>query len=290
MRDKDRDELTKAEWRATNRVATGFAATTLAAIGLAIVYWQGGQTQLEGVLLALALGGLGYGFVVVAKRLLPQGPYEEERDPLPASDETVAGIEQDIERGEGWLDRRGFLLKLLALAGGALGLAALFPIRSLGPSPGNQLKRTRWRKDSLVVDAQGNPIATDALEVGGTLTVFPEGALEAEDSQTVLIRVPEDEFRPREGRADWAPMGYVAYSKVCVHAGCPVGLYQQDIKRLLCPCHQSTFDALDGARPVFGPATRSLPQLPLYVDDGGFLRSQSDYTEPVGPGFWDRDR
>lgn len=288
--DTGKDELTRAEQRATNRVAVGFTVTTLAAIGLAIVYWQGGQTQWEGVLLALALGGLGYGFVVVAKRLLPQGPYEEERDPLPADDATVAGIEEDMERGEGWLDRRGFLVKMLAVAGGALGLAALFPIRSLGPSPGNTLKTTRWRKDSLVVDEQGDPVAVDALEVGGALTVFPEGHLEVEDSQTLLIRVPEGEFEPREGREDWAPMGYVAYSKVCVHAGCPVGLYQQDIKRLLCPCHQSTFDVLDGARPVFGPATRSLPQLPLYVDDDGFLRSRSDYTEPIGPGFWDRDR
>ena len=87
-------------------------------------------------------------------------------------------------------------------------------------------------------------------------------------------RRPKKAVTTRPGRETWAPEGYVAYSKVCTHAGCPVGLYQQDIQRLLCPCHQSTFEVLDGARPVFGPATRSLPQLPLMVDDDGQLRAQ----------------
>jgi ubiquinol-cytochrome c reductase iron-sulfur subunit len=82
--------------------------------------------------------------------------------------------------------------------------------------------------------------------------------------------------------------GCVAYSKICTHAGCPVGLYDTETRELLCPCHQSLFDATDGARPVFGPATRSLPQLPLAVDAEGFLVARSDYPEPVGPGYWDR--
>ncbi len=40
---------------------------------------------------------------------------------------------------------------------------------------------------------------------------------------------------------------------------------------LLCPCHQSTFDLADTAKVVFGPAARALPQLPLAVDDEGYL-------------------
>jgi ubiquinol-cytochrome c reductase iron-sulfur subunit len=278
------------ERRAVNQAAVAFGASALASLGLAIVYWQGGQNQVEGVLLAVALGGIGYGFVVVARRLLPQGPYTEEREVLPSTDVQVSAFETDLERGEGWLARRGFLVKMLGVAAGALGLAALFPIRSLGPDPGRSLFRTKWRRGSLVVDEQGEPVRVATLEVGGVLTVFPDGSLEREDSQTILIRADDREIVTRKGREDWAPEGYVAYSKVCPHAGCPVGLYQQDVKRLLCPCHQSTFDVLDGARPVFGPATRSLPQLPLMVDDDGFLRSQRDYDEPIGPGFWDRDR
>jgi ubiquinol-cytochrome c reductase iron-sulfur subunit len=278
------------ERRAVNRVAVAFAVSALASLGLAVVYWEGGQNQVEGVLLAIALGGIGYGFVVVARRLLPQGPYIEERELLPSTEEQVAAFETDLERGEGWMARRGFLVKMLGVAAGALGIAALFPIRSLGPDPGRSLFRTKWRRGSLVVDEQGEAVRVRTLEVGGVLTVFPEGHLEEEDSQTLLIRVSNDEVVTRKGREDWAPAGYVAYSKVCTHAGCPVGLYQQDVQRLLCPCHQSSFDAVDGARPVFGPATRSLPQLPLMVDDDGFLRAQRDYEEPIGPGFWNRDR
>ena len=56
---------------------------------------------------------------------------------------------------------------------------------------------------------------------------------------------------------------------------------------LACPCHQSTFDLLDGAKPVAGPAGRPLPQLPLAIDKDGYLVAQRDFTEPVGPGFWD---
>jgi len=278
------------ERRAVNQVAVAFGVSALASLGLAAVYWQGGQNQVEGVLLAIALGGLGYGFVVVARRLLPQGPYTEERDVLPSSEGQVAAFETDLERGEGWLARRGFLVKMLGVAAGALGVAALFPLRSLGPNPGNSLRRTKWRRGSLVVDEQGEPVRLRTLEVGGVLTVFPEGHLEREDSQTLLIRISDENVVTRKGREDWAPEGYVAYSKVCTHAGCPVGLYQQDVKRLLCPCHQSSFDAVEGARPVFGPATRSLPQLPLMVDDNGLLRAQDDYDEPIGPGFWDRGR
>src|SRR5665213_1668780 len=52
--------------------------------------------------------------------------------------------------------------------------------------------------------------------------------------------------------------------------------------------HQSMFNVTNGAVPQFGPAPRPLPQLPLYVDSSGYLRSQGDYHEAVGPGFWER--
>jgi ubiquinol-cytochrome c reductase iron-sulfur subunit len=277
------------ERKVTNRIAIGFGITTVASLGLAVVYFVlGGQEQLEGSLLAIALAGLGYGFVQVAKFLLPQGPYVEQREELPSSEEDTAAFAADFERGEGWLSRRGFLVKMLGLAAGAIGLAALFPIRSLGPSPGKSLFRTKWRRGSLVVNEQGKPVGVDTLEVGGALTVFPQGHVNVEDSQTILIRLSNHDVVTKPGRELWGPKGYVGFSKVCTHAGCPVGLYQQRFRRLLCPCHQSTFSVPDGAEPVFGPATRALPQLPLMVDDDGMLRARSDYTEPVGPGFWNR--
>jgi ubiquinol-cytochrome c reductase iron-sulfur subunit len=285
-----------AERRATRQIAVALGVTTLSALGLAVLYALGGQNQLEGVLLALALGGLGVAFAVTARKLLPQGPFTEEREPLESSPADIEGFARDFDRlyeGEDGTDnalaRRRFLLRMFGAAAGALGLAALFPIASLGPRPGNSLFVTKWRKGSRVVNEQGKLVKVGDLDVGGVITVFPEGHVGVSDSQTLLIRVSNKAVTTREGRETWAPEGYVAYSKVCTHAGCPVGLYQQDTQRLLCPCHQSTFEVLDGARPVFGPATRSLPQLPLMVDGDGQLRSQDDYNEPIGPGFWNRD-
>jgi ubiquinol-cytochrome c reductase iron-sulfur subunit len=88
-------------------------------------------------------------------------------------------------------------------------------------------------------------------------------------------------------RETWSPEGFVAYSRLCTHVGCAVSQYLDEANVLACPCHQSTFDLLDGARPVSGPAGRPLPQLPLAIDSEGYLVAQSDFTEPVGPGFWD---
>lgn len=278
---------------ATRRVAAGLAITTVSALGLAITYVAGGQSQVEGVLLAFALGGLGYAFVVGGRHLLPQGPDVEAREPLESTPEEQQAFAADFEAfqapGEP-LARRRFLLRMLGGAVGALGVAALFPIASLGPDPGSKLKHTKWRKGSRLVNEQGKPVHIDALEVGGVITVFPEGHRDAADSQTLLIRVSRHPITTKRGRERWGPHGYVAYSKVCTHAGCPVGLYQHTIKRLLCPCHQSTFDVLHAAKPIFGPAARPLPQLPLRVDDEGYLRAQDDYDEPVGPGFWARGR
>ncbi|MGH2811076.1 MAG: ubiquinol-cytochrome c reductase iron-sulfur subunit, partial [Actinomycetota bacterium] len=88
----------------------------------------------------------------------------------------------------------------------------------------------------------------------------------------------------------WSQDGFVGFSKICTHAGCPVGLYQAESKELFCPCHQSTFAVLEGAKPTEGPATRPLPQLPVGIDGEGFLVAGGDFEEPVGPGFWNRIR
>jgi ubiquinol-cytochrome c reductase iron-sulfur subunit len=272
-------------------IAGSFAVSGMAAVGLAVVYALGGQPQLEGVLLGLALGGLAAGLGVWASRIMTGGEQVEERHELPSTDLERRELWHDFEQGERpLLTRRKTLLGLFGLAAGGLGLAALFPIRSLGVAPASHLRRTAWKAGSRVVTGDGELVRVDTLPVGGVLTVWPEGAGQPADSQTLLIRVEDGALKGSRGRADWAPSGYVAYSKICTHAGCPVGLYNTETHQLLCPCHQSLFDVLDGARPIFGPATRSLPQLPLEFGADGYLTSRSDYTTPVGPGFWDRGR
>ncbi len=273
---------------AERRIAVLLILSTLAALGLAGVYMAGGQPQAEGALLGVALTGIGVALILWARGLSTEGEVIAERGPLGGEDEAAEDIEDRIEDVNDEPGRRS-VLKLFWAAGGALALSAIFPIRSLGPAPGRALLTTAWRPGLRLVNEEGRPVRLDSLKVGGTLTAFPEGAQHAADAQVVLVRVEEDLLKPRPGRDDWTPEGYVAYSKICPHVGCPVGLYQSDTHELLCPCHQSTFDVLDGARPRFGPATRSLPQLPLAVDGEGFLTAQSDFNEPVGPGFWNRD-
>lgn len=265
-------------------ITLAFLCSTFASIGLIVTYLVGGHPQVEGALLLVALGGIGVGLIVWAHRFLPSGPYVQARESLSSTPAERRAVAESFERGGQRVGRRRFV-GLLAAALGALGVAAVFPIRSLGPSPGRSLFQTKWRRGSRLVTSDGVPVSVGDLEVGSVVTVFPEGFIGSADSQTLLIRM-DPQAAPLPGRESWSPEGYLAYSKVCTHAGCPVGLYEARTQRLFCPCHQSVFDAVDGAKPIGGPAARALPQLPLEVDPGGFLRAQSDFTEPVGPAFW----
>ncbi len=277
--------------------AVCFLAAAFAAIALGVVYWRGGQTQLEGLLLAVTMGGIGVGIVVWAKRFMPDDEVEEDRHPLVSSEEEIAEFRADFEHGEQSIAGRRLLIGSLGAALTALGAALLFPIRSLGPRPGRGLKVTPYAaakgKASGVrlVRNDNKPVRPDDLAVDGIATVFPEGHTDAADSPTLIIRTRSNQkLRLPEDRKDWVVDGIIAYSKLCTHVGCPVGLYQAGEGLLLCPCHQSTFDVLDGAKPIFGPAARPLPQLPLAVDDEGYLIATADFSSPTGPGFWDRGR
>jgi ubiquinol-cytochrome c reductase iron-sulfur subunit len=138
-----------------------------------------------------------------------------------------------------------------------------------------------------LVDAGNRPMRPEELPLDSVRTVFPEGFVGRPDSQTLLIKINPGDLSLPDGRDAWAPQGCIAYSKVCTHAGCPVGLYRARQHLLLCPCHQSTFDVTRGAVPVFGPAARPLPQLPMEVGPDGYLVASGDFPEPIGPGFWD---
>jgi ubiquinol-cytochrome c reductase iron-sulfur subunit len=274
--------------KSTRSVTISFLVSTAASLGLAGVYIAGGQPQLEGVLLGLALGGAAVGFVLLAKNFLPQGPFEEERAIRPGEVKEERRAEADFESSTEEIDRRGFFAKLIGIALGALGLAAVFPVRSLGTRPGRDLFETPWNQGLRLVTEDGLPVRAEELPVNGFLTVFPEDHTDAADAQTVLIRLPETDEAP--GPEDASTDGFVAFSKVCTHAGCPVGLYQAETRELFCPCHQSVFAVLEGAEPTAGPATRPLPQLPIGVDDEGYLIALGDFPEPIGPGFWNRGR
>lgn len=175
-------------------------------------------------------------------------------------------------------------------------LPAIAIFRDLGPLPGGVLRETMWEAGTrLTRDPSGTPIRAADVTPGSVFHVIPEGLNEAEHkleekakAVVLLIRLDPEELNPSPGREDWAYEGIVAYSKICTHVGCPVALYEQQTHHLLCPCHQSTFDVTQEAKVIFGPAARPLPQLPIDVDDEGYLVATSDFQEPVGPSFWER--
>jgi ubiquinol-cytochrome c reductase iron-sulfur subunit len=277
---------------AERRVGIALAVAVLAGIGLFVVYFSGGQTQVEGLLFAVALGAFGVALGIWANHLLDAREVVEERHELSsgAAGREAFGAALTEEVGP-VLGRRSMLLRLLAGAGGALGLALLLPVLSLGPAPGNTLKQTPWRRGSRVVDEEGELVRLNQVPEDGFLTVFPEGHDGAADAQTLLIHVRPGSLKLPPEKLAGVPEGtHVAYSKICTHAGCPVGLYRAESQSLICPCHQSQFDVSDGAKPFFGPAARPLPQLPLGVDEEGILVAQGDFPEPVGPAFWDMNR
>ncbi|MEA2434757.1 MAG: ubiquinol-cytochrome c reductase iron-sulfur subunit [Actinomycetota bacterium] len=263
-------------------IAFFFTVSMLASFGLIAVYVFEGDAQLEGTFLGVALSGLGIGFVLWAATLHTEPVTEEREHP----DDVEGG---DVELDAEPLTRRAMLWKLLAGAGGALAAALAIPALSLGPRPGESLFKTAWTPGARLVDTDGNPLKVTDIAPGTVQTVFPEGQVDAADAQTLILRVDPNLLELPSDRVAWAPEGVVGYSKICTHAGCPVGLYRAESHELLCPCHQSTFDVLRGAEPTFGPADRPLPQLPIEIDSEGYLVATGDFSEPVGPGFWNLD-
>jgi ubiquinol-cytochrome c reductase iron-sulfur subunit len=248
--------------------------------------------SLSGIGLALALLGTGFGLVAWAKHLGFDELAVEEREPLAMTDEQRAALGVQLEESRHELGRRGLLTGFFVVALGMLGVALIGPIGSLDSQASGDRKRTRWRSGVRLATSDGAPVRADIERFDQLITVFPADALTADDSQVVLVRVRPDLLA--QGTVEGGAVdGWVAYSKICTHAGCSVGLFGIDsrppieLRELVCPCHQSVFDPLDGARPVGGPATRPLPQLPLGIDDDGMLIALSDFDQPVGPIAWD---
>jgi ubiquinol-cytochrome c reductase iron-sulfur subunit len=276
--------MTPRERRIERIVASFFAVTMVTGVALLVVYALGGQTQIEGVLLAACLASLGIGIVVWAEYLMNTPESIEERHPLASSAGNPA-ISEVLDEEAGFTRRR-LLVGMLFGALAGLGAALAIPALSLGPAPGRELFTTSWGPGKRLVDIDGVAIRAGDLDVGSITTVFPEGDPGSARAQTILIRVQPGELRLEPDRLAGAPDGFVAYSKVCTHAGCPVGLYLASEQHLVCPCHQSTFDVLEGAAPILGPAGRALPQLPIAIADDGTFTALGDFPEPVGPAFW----
>jgi ubiquinol-cytochrome c reductase iron-sulfur subunit len=262
-------------------------------VAFAVLIAVDADTQLLGLALGLGLAALSAALVVAAKRIFPRETAVEPR-PIaePRRDQEL--LEHELRTAADGVSRRGLLAAAAGTAGvGALAAAAL-PLTALGPSPAVLDELSRWRDGIRLVDEQGKPVNADDLADGAFITAFPEGADRRElGSPVVVVRVAPATLRLPADRHGWAPEGLLAYSKICTHAGCAVSLFRKPIDEelssppgLICPCHYSTFDVRRAAKPVFGPAARPLPQLPLRLDAARDLVAAGPLSGSVGPAWW----
>ncbi|CUR53929.1 putative ubiquinol-cytochrome c reductase iron-sulfur subunit [metagenome] len=312
----------KAERRAERQVAALFGLSMVCTVLFVVAYFTlsigedptvfagfGASNVALGLSFGLALLFIGIGIIQLARKLMTDHEISELRHPAKSSDEdrveVVATLGQGLE--ESGLGRRALVRNSMLGAVGLIGIPLVVGLRDLGPLPGDKLLHTIWEKGMRIVrDVSGTPILLSDLQIGDLFNAQPEALFPTEENgypeltglemqvgkskaSVIMIRMEPDEIVPNKDRENWAVDGVVCYSKICTHVGCPISLAEQKTHHLLCPCHQSTFDLADSGRVIFGPAGRALPQLPIAVDDEGYLIAQSDFTEPVGPSFWERD-
>ncbi|MGP7961119.1 cytochrome bc1 complex Rieske iron-sulfur subunit [Sanguibacter sp. A247] len=301
-----------ANKRAERQVVLLFAVSVLGGIGALVAYFALplGSDPMSvrwatlglGIGLALSLLGIGVGAVHWAKTLMSDHEVTEKRKPLASDQETRDAAIAALVDGarDSAIARRG------VLKGAVLSAVAIFPLTIAVPLIGSvggdwnisKFRHTIWRKGRrLALDPSGRPIKASDVTIGSVFHVIPDKLRDEEHwmeekakAVVLLVRLDERDLKGDQSPAGqtWSYDGIVAYSKICTHVGCPVALYEQQTHHLLCPCHQSTFDIADGAKVVFGPANRPLPQLPIAVDDEGYLIAQDDFAEPIGPSFWER--
>ncbi len=311
----------KADRRAERQVATFFGLSMLFTLLFCVAYFAfhvgenptiiagyGASTIGLGLTLGLALVLIGVGAIHWARKLMSDVEIVEARHPSRSSDldRTEALAAMNAGAKDSGIGRRPLVRNTLIGSLALLGLPAIIALRDLGPLPGATLDYTVWRRGMRVVnDVAGTPIKPEEVEIGQLINTQPSILFELgkdgtprfegtrlqqakTKSSTIVVRMKPSDITPAPGRENWGVAGILCYSKICTHVGCPISLWEQQTHHLLCPCHQSTFDLADNGKVIFGPAARSLPQLPLMLDREGYLVAQSDFTQPVGPSFWER--
>lgn len=259
-----------------------------------------------GLTSGLAILFIGIACIHWAKQLMGDEEIIQERHPVSSGPEDREAFAKEWRIGaeQSGLPRRKLIGHALGGAVAIMAVPVIVSLADLGPKPGPGMRRatierTIWAEGvRLVNDITFEPIRAADLEIGQLVNAEPETLkdLEGVDFQrakakaaVLIVRMDPDSIKIPESRKDWQVGGILSYSKICTHVGCPVNLWEQQTHHLLCPCHQSTFDLGDSGVVVFGPAGRSLPQLPITVDEKGYLVARSDFTVPVGPSYFERD-
>ena len=314
----------RAAKRAERQVATLFGLATLLLLAAVVAYVvipvdAGLQLPLLGPVGALnvALGltmGLGILFIGLgaihwARKLMPGNEVVAMRHELRSRPEERQAAVEAFDRGlaDSGFAQRPIIRRSLIGAMLVLPLPLVIILRDLytappgALSPAEQLEHTIWEPDiRILTDVSLNPLKPEDVPVGGLVAAVPANLGEVEEEEgnlnarakaaIILVRMAPDEIVSQQAPSGetWDYEGILAFSKICTHVGCPIALYEQRTHHLLCPCHQSTFDLADSGNVVFGPAARQMPQLPITIDDEGYLVAVSDFQQPVGPSFWER--
>jgi ubiquinol-cytochrome c reductase iron-sulfur subunit len=273
-------------------VALLLLAAAVAFAGFVAFYVVHHDTQLLGLCLGTGLLLLGVASALAGKRVVIEEKAVEDYHDF-GEEEEQREVEDLMIEGKLGITRRRLLFSSLAVVGAALGAAAVVPIASLGPAVGEKVYDTPWDAGKKLVDEKGAPVTTDTLAEGEFLTAFPAGASKEDiGSPVILVRLRADQLELPSDRAHSAPHGFVAYSKICTHAGCAVSMLRyptfeptQPGPALVCPCHYSSFNPADGGSVLFGPAGRPLPQLPLRVAPDGSLEAAGTFYEAIGPSY-----
>ena len=259
-----------------------------------------------GLTLGIGILLIGLGTQQWARQLMSNTEIVEQRHPTETPEEGKQEIMRQLDDGiaESGVPRRKMLLLTALGAIGILAAPAIVLLTDLGPVAGPNYRRrtyetTLWEEGiRLVNDITYAPIKASELVIGQLVNGAPENLKDLHGTEfnnakakcpIVIVRMNPADIKIMDSRRDWQVSGILAYSKICTHVGCPISLWEQQTHHLLCPCHQSTFDLADSGKVVFGPAARALPQLPIKVNDQGYLVARSDFTVPVGPSFFERD-
>ena len=316
----------KAEKRAERQIAAMFVAAMVFSVLFVVAYFafgvgdnwdtwagMGASTVSLGVTLGMALLLIGIGIIHLARKLMSDVEMVEMRHPGASPPEDRAATIEALTAGldESGIGRRPLVRNTLLGSMAVLGLPAIVLLRDLAPGSTldiSKLAHTIWEPGMrLVRDVVGPPIRPSEIEVGDLINAAPEALFPTEENgyeeiegaqlqadkakgAIIIVRMDPDELTAATQPGEWTVDGIICYSKICTHVGCPISLYERTTHHVLCPCHQSTFDLADGAKVIFGPAARPLPQLPLMVDGEGYLVAQSDFNEPIGASFWEREK
>ncbi|MFC9895491.1 ubiquinol-cytochrome c reductase iron-sulfur subunit [Nocardia sp. NPDC127579] len=280
-------------------------------------------TPLVGLTFGIAVLVIGIAVVLIRKKFIPAELSIQDRHdgPSPEVERRTLVAELSDALDTSTLARRKMITRTAGAGVGILGVGALMvfaggliknpwakgdksPLWVSGWSQDDDkkpdtiyLRRDTGRPEDIVL------VRPEDLDAGSMETVFPwkekwrgdEHAtlqsLRGIRNSVMLIRLRTEDAEKaikRKGQESFNYGDYFAYSKICTHLGCPTSLFEQQTNRILCPCHQSQFLATEWGKPVFGPAARALPQLPITVNSEGYLVAAGDFIEALGPAFWER--